>query len=99
MKSKEKLEEKISLESINKELNSLKKKIEKLPDKKETERFFHANLFLSFTFVLLAIVLPIVMELQDMSKEFKVFIVIVYTILLFGFIFIAGKFLKGAVNK
>jgi len=47
MNSKDDVKSKVTLESIKKRLDSLEKKIEKLPDKEETENYFKATLLIS----------------------------------------------------
>jgi len=110
MDSKDNVKDKITLESINKKLisveeslnkrfNTIEEEIEKIPGKKENFGYFNVNLLFSLAFVLLAVSLPIVIQLQNMSKETLALIVISYIIFVFIFIFIAGKILKRIVEK
>ncbi len=93
MKSKDNDKDKITLESIDKRLETIEKKLKLLPDKRETERYFISNLLYSFALVMFAVTIPLIIQFLDSSKEFLGFIIIIYIFFCFVFFFLARKFL------
>ena len=61
-------ESSITLESINKKLESLECKIDKLPKNSENEKFFIATMLVSLSFVLISISIPLLIQLLELQN-------------------------------
>lgn len=85
--------DKIILDSIDKRLETIEKKLKLLPDKRETERYFSSNLLYSFALVMFAVTIPLIIQFLDYSRELLGFIIIIYIFFCFVFFSLARKFL------
>ena len=83
-----------SLESIDKRLSIIEEKINNLPKLADMEKSFISNLLISLAFVLVAVSIPLIVEILGYSGEDLLWIVIPYMVLIFGFMIIAGKILS-----
>lgn len=94
---------KIALEPINQKLDSIGNKIDnklnfiereinKIPKNKESDKFFGTNILISFGLVLIAIAIPILLELLELPKLALWITFFSYSFLAISFILIAKKF-------
>ncbi len=82
------------LESINKKLKLLDKKIDDLPTDKNNKSYFFLNLMITLIVLMVAITIPLLTELLDYSKEQLLFVIICYffvLIILLVFSYLIGK--------
>ena len=82
------------MESLNKKLNSIEKKINNISRQRESEKFFVATVVLSLAMVLISISLPLLIQLQDLPKYALWLTVGSYFALAIFLMFIAREFLK-----
>ena len=82
MKSKENVEDKITLESIDEKLNKIKNEIEKIQKQNKDPKGYISYILLTMGFLLISFALSITFQITRPSVEFLCFYFVIY--LLFG---------------
>ena len=91
--SSRKSSKKSPLESIDKRLKTIERKIDKIPKKKDSEKSFIINILLSLALVLISISIPLIVQMFGYEKYDLLWIVIPYIIITFALLFLIRKIL------